>query len=125
MRRIIIPVLALALIMSITNLSQGVNYNLTKKNSPAVKKKSTVGNITFKYTRLIITNYTKKTAVVTVNCFKNGFHLAKKIMILYKQKGTVDVDNGSDVNLKYYSNGKWKTRIVKAQGKSTGVTLRP
>ncbi len=125
MRRAILPVFTLILIMGMAELTKGGDYNLTKKSSPAVKRKSTAGNITFKYTRLIITNYTKKTVMVTVNFFKNGIHLVKQVMILYKKKKWIDVDNGSDVNISYISNGNNKTKIVKAKGGSTDVTLRP
>ncbi len=125
MRRIILTFFTLVLIIGITDLAKGGDYTLRKKSSPAVKRKSTAGTITFKYTRLIITNYTKKTVMVSVNFFKNGIHLVKKMMILYKNKGKIDVDNGSDVNISYISNGKNITRIVKAKGKSAGVTLRP
>ncbi len=129
MRSRLLIVLNLGLFLFSYSITMGTE--LTKAKSVIVEKKQTSRTaykktkLEFKYTKLTITNYTKKSVLLTINYFKNGIHLTKKVMIIYKKKGTLTVDNGSHINISYVLSGKKVERIVKAQGKGTSVTLSP
>ncbi|MCP4181344.1 MAG: hypothetical protein GY756_26580 [bacterium] len=107
-----------------TELTEAKPVIIEKKQTPRTANKKT--KLEFKYTKLTIINYTNKSVLLTVNYFKNGIHLTKEAVTLFKSKrGTLTVDNGSDVNISYVLNGKKIVKIVKAQGKTKGVLLRP
>jgi archaellin len=96
-----------------------------KKPASSIKKNTQKPNVKYKYTKLLIYNYTKKAIHITVNYFKNKIHLTKESVILRKKYKTVSVDNGSGVNISYIHKGKRETRIVKAKGRRMRVYLRP